>query len=211
MTFFTANDAFKMYYDYISEQGIEYSNTKAVFNELIHIAQPLNNNISTPFRNWSQDYVIEEWKWYLSGSRNVHKIKKIAPIWDKMHKGDNMVWSNYGWWWRIGKQLDHIIADLKQNPTTRRAIIVHYNPNLVDEFDKDTPCNLVLNFFIVGGLLNLTVMARSIDLWYGFCNDQWIFSELLRQVGKAVNYEIGSMTYFITNLHLYKNKLNKKR
>jgi thymidylate synthase len=207
LDFYNANAVFEYYYDLIKEKGSEYGNTKAIFNELIKINKPSDKIITTPFRKWNETYVKREWEWYLSGNRSVKEIKKYAPIWDRMHDGNNLVWSNYGWWWQVGQQLERVISMLKDDPFTRRAIVVHYNPNHVWAYEYDTPCNLVLNFYILDDKLELTVMARSIDLWYGFCNDQWIFATLLEKIALAVNKEVGSLYYFITNLHIYKQQL----
>ena len=51
--------------------------------------------------------------------------------------------------------------------------------------------------------LHLTVFARSIDLVFGFCNDQYTFAKLMEHVSKKTGYAVGEMHWFITNLHIY--------
>jgi thymidylate synthase len=96
-----------------------------------------------------------------------------------------------------------MIEELKANAESRRAILVHYGIFELDRYKYDTPCNLVLNFYIKDGSLYLTVFARSIDLWFGFGNDQYCFSKLMEQVAKELKTKVGTMHWFITNLHLY--------
>jgi thymidylate synthase len=56
----------------------------------------------------------------------------------------------------------------------------------------------------------MTVLMRSNDLWYGFCNDQYCFSRLQQMVSNELNIEIGTYYHFAQNLHLYNDFLNKK-
>lgn len=208
--FNTPQGAFEHYYSWIKNLGEKVqSNALTVFNESFEIKHPMSNHIMTPWRKWSLEYAQREWEWYQSGNRSVAEIKKHAAMWDLMHGGDELVWSNYGWWWHHNNQLSKIVDMLKTDPLTRRAVVVHYSPDYLDNFTHDTPCNLVLNFYIYNKRLHLTVMARSIDLWYGFCNDQFMFSSLLGVVANELRIPTGCMHYFITNFHLYNNKLNK--
>lgn len=205
--FSKAENAFEFYYNLMRNGGIDYKDTKAIFNESFQIGKPELHYIGTTFRKWSLSYAHTEWLWYMSGDRSVEEIKKQAKIWDSMHGGDNLVWSNYGYWWKLNDQLRRIIEMLKIDSETRRAILVHYDPNQVQDYLYDTPCNVFLHFYIIGNQLHLTIHARSIDVWYGFCNDQYMFSKLLMQVCDEIGKDIGSMYFQITNFHLYKNKI----
>lgn len=204
--FLTAQQAFEFYYEFI-RRGEDRGDNVCIFNEAFELEYPKLNLILTSWRKWSNKYAEREWNWYLTGDRSVSEIKQYAPIWDKMHSGDDLVWSNYGYWWLEGNQLQRVISLLKQDPTTRRAVIVHYSAEKSPEFTHDVPCNLVLNFYISRDKLYLTVFARSVDLWYGFCNDQYIFSKLMMRVAGEVQKPIGKLSYFVTNFHIYKNQI----
>jgi thymidylate synthase len=208
MNFLTAQQAFEFYWSYIQKKGLDRDDNICIFNSLFKIEFPNLNLIHTSWRKWSRKYAEREWQWYLSGDRSVTEIKKHAPIWDSMHSGDDLVWSNYGYWWKQGNQMSRVIDKLTQDPLNRKAVVVHYSAERSEEFDRDTPCNLVLNFYISEGRLHLTIMARSIDLWYGFCNDQYIFSKVMVVVAGELKLPVGSMSYFITNFHIYKKQIN---
>jgi thymidylate synthase len=211
MRYFTdAQKCFEWYYNAFTKDGIgeDRKDTLALFNESFELEHPEQHHIGTPERKWSLFYAHTEWLWYMSGDRSVAHIKKQAKIWDTMHNGDDLVWSNYGYWWHLNGQLRRVMDMLEADPFTRRAIIVHYDPNIVQEFTYDTPCNVVLNFYIdKDHKLNMTVFARSIDLWFGFCNDQYMFSKLLMMTASELNLGLGNLFFHITNLHLYKNKI----
>ena len=205
MIFRNPTEAFELLYSDIKAFGEDYAGTKALFNQSFSIDNPLERVITTPQRKFNKEYADYEWEWYLKGDRNANEISEKAKIWKLMMVPDTggEVNSNYGYFWNYNDQLDRVIADLKRNKETRRAIVVHYDLNELDRYQFDTPCNDVLNFYVREGWLDLTVFARSIDLVYGFCNDQYTFSKLMEYVSKETGYRVGEMHWFITNLHIY--------
>lgn len=208
MEFRNPTKAFEYYYELISKSGEPCQDTLAIFNESFTIHEPLEKVITSSFRNFSISYAEREWTWYMIGKRDAWYIAESARLWKKMMDKNGNVWSNYGWWWKLNEQLEKIIKMLMNDTCTRRAVIVHYSPLMLDRFTKDTPCNLVLNFRIDNdGFLHLSVFARSIDLWFGFCNDQYQFSKLLELVGKRISKPVGTLHFFITNFHIYKRQL----
>lgn len=197
-------EAFEMLYKKILKDGIEFSNTKAIFNTSFTIKKPEYKVITTKERNFNKDYANFEWQWYLKGDRDASQISEKAKIWkDMIVPGTNEVNSNYGYFWNKNKQLTRTINILKSNKQTRRAILVHYDIDELDRYQYDTPCNNMLNFYILEDKLYLTIFARSIDLVYGFCNDQFTFAKLMEYVAREVDIKIGSMNWMITNLHVY--------
>jgi len=57
----------------------------------------------------------------------------------------------------------------------------------------------------------MAVMMRSNDLWYGFCNDQYQFSNLQMYVAYETGCELGTYYHFAHNMHLYNDKLPKQK
>lgn len=207
-----ATEMFEQNYHYVNSYGKNFAGTKTVFNKSFTVLNPLDRVIQTKSRAFKQDYAEFEWEWYLNGDRDASEISERAKIWKNMMiPGTTEVNSNYGYFWKLGGQLmNQIVDELKSNPESRRAIVVHYNLNELERYKYDTPCNLVLNFFIEDEKLHLTVFARSIDLWFGLCNDFYTFSKLMELVSENLsNIKIGTMHWFITNLHLYERHLNK--
>ena len=205
-----ANQAFKSAYEYINAYGEYFGGTKAVFNASFTLLDPLDNVITNSVRKFNEDYAKYEWEWYLSGNRDASEISERAKIWKQMFVGDTTeVNSNYGYFWNYNNQLERMIEELRTNPRSRRGIIVHYDINELDRYKYDTPCNNVLNFYVQDDFLELTVFARSIDLWFGFCNDQYCFSNLMKLVADRLNLKVGKMHFFITNFHIYERHFNK--
>jgi thymidylate synthase len=208
--FKTPTAAFETAYHYIEANGKPFAGTKAIFNSSFTIENPLDAVITTPARKFNQDYANFEFDWYLSGNRDAFEISERAKIWKNMMiPGTTNVVSNYGYFWNKNNQLDRMIEELKTNPTTRRAVLIHYDIEELDLYKYDTPCNLALNFYVQNGYLELSVFARSIDLFFGFCNDQYCFSKLMELVAERSKYKVGKMHWHITNLHLYERHWNK--
>jgi thymidylate synthase len=207
--FKNAQDAFEYYYYNIIKNGYILEDTKCLYNEGFEILNPLDNKINTKFRKWNESYAMIEWDWYMSQNRSVEEIKKIAKTWDKMHNGNNIVNSNYGYQWNRNGQLDYVINELKRNSNSRRAILTIYDGKEHIDYKFDTPCTLNISFNIFNNKLNMSVLMRSNDLWYGFCNDQYCFSNLQKYISDKLNLDIGTYFHFSNNLHIY-NKHFKK-
>ena len=210
MVFKNAQEVFEYYYDEISNNGIDFDNTKTLFNQGFTILNPLDNNIDTDYRKWNPVYANREWDWYLSGNPNAEEISTYAPIWKQMMDDKGNVRSNYGWQWKRNNQLDKVIDKLKENNNTRQAAISIYDGKEIDTYSKDTPCTYAVQFTILNSKLDMSVLMRSNDLWYGFCNDSYCFSKLQELVAERVGLKVGTYFHFAHNLHLYNNFLNKK-
>ena len=209
--FETANEAYEYAFDKIIRYGIDFGDTKALFNVGFYITNPLANAITNAERNWNIEYAEAEFQWYLSGDRNITKLGKIygkiPPIWIKMADDMGNVNSNYGWQWKRKGQLENVIRKLKLDKNTRQAAISIYDAKEMNTYDTDTPCTYAVQFTVVNNKLDMCVTMRSNDLWYGFCNDQYCFSELQKLVAQRIKLPVGVYYHFAHNMHLYNNKL----
>ena len=213
--FNNANSAFNYYKGQILNNGIDFDNTKALFNVGFTIEEPMDNHISCKQRDWKQSYAEAEWQWYLSGDRNIKKLGelygKVPEIWKRMADSAGNVNSNYGWQWKRNEQLDYVVDILKHNPKTRQAAISIYDGKEIKNahYNNDTPCTYAVQFTIVNNKLNMCVTMRSNDLWYGFCNDQYCFSRLQLMIADRLEIRLGEYFHFAHNLHLYNNIIEK--
>jgi len=213
LSFDTASNAFHSLYWRIVRDGVDFAGTKALFNIGFEIQFPSHTAIhnSRVKRNWSQEYAEAEWQWYLSGDRNIAKLGelygKVPAIWKRMADDDGNVNSNYGWQWYRNDQLRKVINNLGQNHESRQATISIYDGKEIDEYANDTPCTYAVQFTVLNGKLNMSVVMRSNDIWYGFCNDQYQFSNLQMYVAYELGLPVGTYYHFAHNLHLYNDKL----
>ena len=206
-----ANVAFEDLLDYVIQDGIDFDNTKALFNCGFYIQNPLDNHITHKQRDWKLEYAEAEWQWYLSGDRNIKKLGdlygKIPTIWQRMADSFGNVMSNYGWQWQRNHQIDYVVGKLREQPNTRQAAISIYDCKEFERYRKDTPCTYAIQFTRFEDKLNMSVYMRSNDIWYGFCNDQYQFSMLQKMIADRLSINVGWYYHHAHNMHLYNDKL----
>ena len=211
--FKNAREAFIYFYNEINSNGIAFGDTKALFNVGFTLENPSQKNINVlnPDRKFNLEYAEAEWQWYLSGDPSIDKLGEIngsiPPIWETMADSDRKVRSNYGWQWEREHQLDKVIQMLKVYPDTRQAVLSIYDGKEISTYRNDTPCTYAVQFTILNDKLEMSVLMRSNDLWFGFCNDQYCFASLQELVAERLSMELGAYYHFAHNLHLYNNKL----
>jgi thymidylate synthase len=57
----------------------------------------------------------------------------------------------------------------------------------------------------------MCVTMRSNDLWYGFCNDQYCFSQLQKMIAERLSIDVGEYYHFAHNMHIYWKNLGKDK
>ena len=210
-TFRNANEAYEYLHDKIIQEGIDFGDTKALFNVGFYMTDPKDRKIINKEREWKEDYAEAEWQWYLSGDPKVSTLGdiygKVPEIWKRMADADGKVNSNYGNEWDRNGQLDMVLGMLKHNKDTRQACISIYDGKEISDYAFDTPCTYAVQFTIVNNRLNMCVTMRSNDLWYGFCNDQYQFSKLQELMAFRLDIETGTYYHFAHNMHLYNDKI----
>jgi len=209
--FRNANEAYEYVHDKILQEGVDFGDTKALFNVGFYMTDPKDRKIINKERKWNQEYAEAEWQWYLSGDPKVSTLGdiygKIPEIWKRMADADGKVNSNYGYQWDRNGQLDMVLEMLKHNKDTRQACISIYDGKEISDYAFDTPCTYAIQFTIVNNRLDMCVTMRSNDLWYGFCNDQYQFSKLQELMAFRLDIETGIYYHFAHNMHLYNDKI----
>ena len=209
--FRNANEAYEYLHDKIIQEGVDFADTKALFNVGFYITDPRDRKIINKERAWNEDYAEAEWQWYLSEDRSVSKLGeiygKVPEIWKRMADQNGHVNSNYGWQWKRNDQIDMIVQMLMQNPDTRQACVSIYDGKEISDYAFDTPCTYAIQFTIVNDRLDMCVTMRSNDLWYGFCNDQYQFSKLQDLMAFRLGIKTGVYYHFAHNMHLYNDKI----
>ena len=71
--FKTASEAYNWLFPKILFDGIDFGDTKALFNVGFTILNPSDKIIHNKPRNWNLKYAEAEWQWYLSGDPSIRK------------------------------------------------------------------------------------------------------------------------------------------
>jgi thymidylate synthase len=158
-------------------------------------------------RGMSFKYACGETLWYLMGSDRLHWIEKFAPSYGRFSDNGKTLNGAYGP--KIRKGIPIVIAMLKQDPATRRAVIPLYDMTNLGQDSKDIPCTLHLQFLIRGSKLFMMVHMRSNDLFLGFPYDVFAFSVIQCLIAKYLHIEVGTYAHFVASGHLYVSDFKK--
>ena len=160
------------------------------------------------------EYINKEIDWYKSQSLNINDIygkgKPAPAAWQYAASGDGMINSNYGyliWSDDNGNQYDNCLEELKDNPESRRAMMIYQRPNIWNEYDllgmSDFICTNSVAYYIRDGKLHCSVSMRSNDVVYGYKNDYAWQQFVLTKLADDLGIETGKMIWQVQNLHVY--------
>jgi thymidylate synthase len=177
--------------------------------EIIGAAFLTDDDALFGFVDW--DYVAREEAWYDSQSRNVNDLTgNIPAVWKSIASTDGTINSNYGWVMYSPEnhsQYEHVLAELRLNPESRRAQAIYNRPTMWAEYNldgrSDFMCTNAVGYLIRGGALHAVVQMRSNDAVLGFKNDLAWQRTVLTRLAKDLNVSVGNVHWQVSSLHVY--------
>src|ERR1044071_7881950 len=119
--------------------------------------------------------IIYELLWFLRGDTNTKYLDDHGvTIWDEWADANGNLGRIYGAQWcdwrtpdgRSLNQIDQVIAQIKQNPDSRRHIVSAWNAGEIEQMAL-APCHALFQFYVIGGELSCQLYQRSADLFLG--------------------------------------------
>ncbi len=159
----------------------------------------------------NKGYVEREIEWYKSMSRNVNDIKGVIPAaWKACAASDGSINSNYGfliWSEENHNQYDHVLAELRRAPESRRAEMIYTRPSIWNEYNRDGMSDFIctdsVQYFVRNEELIAIIRMRSNDLLYGFKNDKAWQDYVHKQLASDLGVSVGPMIWHAGSLHVY--------
>lgn len=192
-----------------SSRNLKY---KEISPCLIKLVNPNNNTVNLEGVETNLKYAQKELEWYLSGSSSIDFDPLIKKIWERYSDDGINVNSAYGQYMFISdlkpSQWNWVKEKLLSDPMTRQAVININQPYHKRE-TKDFPCTMYLQFIRNEDKLDLICNMRSNDLYYGFRNDVYCFTELLKKMCTELELEIGNYYHFAGSMHIYEDQQEK--
>lgn len=169
----------------------------------------------------SQEYLEKELDFYASGSRQLEDAVKMSKFWSKCSDDGKTINSNYGFLLFHDEnkhgftQFEHAINCLRNNPDSKKAVMTLYSKEHA-YISNDNPCTLIINLYIQGDALNMQVIMRSNDLWYGLPYDLPFFrvvhlAALMVLQRTYPEIKLGYHIHQALNLHFYEWAFDKFR
>jgi thymidylate synthase len=163
--------------------------------------------------------IIYELLWFLRGETNVRYLNEHGvTIWDEWADENGNLGRVYGAQWRDWRgtngiridQIDKIISEIRENPSSRRLIVSAWNPAEIDEMALP-PCHVLFQFYVNDGELSCQLYQRSADLFLGVPFNIASYSLLTMMMAQVCDLAPGDFVHTFGDLHLYQNHLEQAR
>jgi len=156
--------------------------------------------------------------WYLSGRDDLAMIGHYAPGLRRFSAdGRRLTGTAYGP--RIfgrgndaGSQFDQVIALLRSDPDTKRAVMLIMQPgDLADPANPDVACTLALQLLLRGGALHMAAYMRASDAVTGLLGDVFCFTFVQERAARLLDVRLGTYTHHAGSMHVNIPDLPKAR
>ena len=161
--------------------------------------------------------IIHELLWFLQGDTNIRYLKANGVrIWDEWADENGDLGPVYGYQWRNwptpdGRHIDQIsqvIAQLQNNPDSRRIIVSAWNVADVDNMALP-PCHAFFQFYVAEGKLYCQLYQRSADIFLGVPFNIASYALLTLMIAQVTGLKPGEFVHTLGDAHLYLNHLEQ--
>ncbi len=105
-------------------------------------------------------------------------------------------------------QLKRVIQQIKENPTSRRLIVVAWNPLVIDQMALP-PCHMMFQFYVSDNKLSCMLYQRSGDIFLGVPFNIASYALLTMMVAHVTGLEVGEFVHTIGDAHIYSNHIEQ--
>ena len=163
--------------------------------------------------------IIHELLWFLKGDTNIKYLtENKVSIWDEWADENGNLGPVYGKQWRSwetadGRTIDQIanvLESIKDNPDSRRHLVVAFNPGDVDKMALP-PCHAFFQFYVANGKLSLQMYQRSADVFLGVPFNIASYALLCLMMAQVTGLQPGEFIHTLGDAHLYSNHLEQAK
>ncbi len=163
--------------------------------------------------------IIHELLWFIAGDTNIKYLKENGVrIWDEWADENGNLGPVYGEQWRSWKtadgqtidQLKNVIDQIKNNPDSRRLLVVAFNPGVVDKMALP-PCHAFFQFYVADNKLSCQLYQRSADIFLGVPFNIASYALLTMMIAQECGLEYGDFVHTFGDAHLYSNHFEQAK
>lgn len=147
------------------------------------------------------------WIWQKKSNR----IDELGShIWDAWADENGTIGKAYGY--QLGvkhkypegefDQVDRVLFDLKNNPSSRRIITNIYNHHDLNEMGL-APCAYSMTFNVTGNKLNGILNQRSQDMLTANNWNVCQYAVLMHMIAQVTSFEVGELVHVVADAHIY--------
>ncbi len=139
----------------------------------------------------------------------IERIKnddKFAAVWGELGPVYGKQWRDF-----FGvDQLKNLIGQIKNNPFSRRHLLVAYNPAQVEDMALP-PCHAFFQFYVSadGKKLSLQLYQRSADVFLGVPFNIASYATLLMMVAQVCDLQPYEFIHTLGDVHIYKDHIEQ--
>ncbi|CAM5195600.1 thymidylate synthase [Oligella ureolytica] len=157
--------------------------------------------------------VVYELLWFLRGDSNVRWLQENGvSIWNEWADDEGELGPVYGVQWRSWPtpdggsidQISQVVEQIKNNPDSRRHIVVAWNVANIDEM-KLPPCHCLFQFYVAEGKLSCQLYQRSADIFLGVPFNIASYALLTHMIAQQCDLEVGEFIWTGGDTHIYSN------
>jgi thymidylate synthase len=163
--------------------------------------------------------IVYELLWFLRGDTNVKYLDEHGvTIWDEWADANGDLGPVYGRQWRSWPtpdgghidQIANVLAEIRQNPASRRLIVTAWNP-AENDLMALSPCHCLFQFNVANGALSCQLYQRSADVFLGVPFNIASYALLTLMVAQVSGLKPGEFIHSFGDTHLYLNHLEQAR
>ena len=165
---------------------------------------PIMTIRKTAFKNCIDELL---WIWQKK-SNDIHELH--SHVWDSWADEKGTIGKAYGY--QLGvkhkykegmfDQVDRVIYDLKNNPSSRRILTNIYNHHDLSEMGL-YPCAYSMTFNVTGNKLNAILNQRSQDMLTANNWNVCQYAILTHMFARSAGLEVGEFVHVIADAHIY--------
>lgn len=180
--------------------------TREVLGATIVLANPQDSLPIGVGRKFGKAIAAAEALQLIGGVSHPELMLRIAPRFANFMDGGTFHGA-YGP--RLRQQLPRMIERLTSDLDTRQAVVTIWDPLLDLYEDKltDYPCTNHMHFMVRDGKVDLHVLMRSNDVWWGLAHDVFQFTQLQLTVASVIGLPVGRYFHHANSLHAYERDL----
>ena len=180
---------------------------KSAVLEMLWFYQAKSNDV-----RWLQERGIKIWNEWEIGEDGWYRVyDKDGALKVQKHYGQDKahtIGTAYGWIMNEYNQIDRIINSLKNNPDDRRMVMSLWQDKHLHTAVLPS-CVWSTTWRVLDGKLNVVVNQRSCDVFLGLPFNITQYAVLLHMLAHCYGYKPGTMTWVISDAHIYENHLEQ--